>query len=722
MQIRDELIEARISNRQGSLIVTENDTEFLAENWIIQRIARLPMLATRIVEHVSKEPHFVTPGGMLLDQLDESPLDEESAIANAEETVLTILSRRPAGTASVLYLTSDAGEGKTTLINHLARRQAALYKQKSQDWLLVPVSLGGRTFMRFDDVIVGTLVNRLRFPMLYYEAFIELVKMGAVVPAFDGFEEMFIEGTAGDAISALGTLVNTLRSSGTVLISARKAYFEYKSLQAQTQLFDSLGDQSVCFARLALKRWDYAKFIEYAKKRGVAEGEAVYTEFAAKLGATHPLLTRAVLVKRLLDVADVVTDRRQLIQDIESNPDDFFRQFIGTIIAREARDKWIDKKGDVAQPLISVEDHYELLANVAFEMWSNRTESLPVEMLDLVAEMFSESKRKDRVLSRQIVERLKQHALIVAVDGRRFAFDHPEFYHFFLGESIGSLLTHEDIPAVKHAFREGIVPSFAVDVAVRYAIRQGIPATRLIETVNDICAAEPRASYLKDNLGGVVIRFVEYAGGESVGVRNATVPPEALTGRRFSNVDFQDCYFQSTSLEHTSLIRCRFIRCEFEEIVLAPTLLVDNTEFHDCQFRAVVPVHGEASVFAPNAVLQMLRQAGFDLRFSTRTLPPEEIQIMAEDLALVERMLRAFMRSTSVKENTLQKRLGTGAERFEQSILPRLVSAGVLAEVVIPGGGPHRRLRLGMSLERLTAVIEKCDGNFEEFLRLARER
>ena len=95
---------------------------------------------------------------------------------------------------------------------------------------------------------------------------------------------------------------------------------------------------------------------------------------------------------------------------------------------------------------------------------------------------------------------------------------------------------------------------------------------------------------------------------------------------------------------------------------------------------------------------------------------------MAEDLILVERMLRAFMRSTSVKENTLHKRLGTGAERFEQSILPRLLNAGVLAEVGVPVSGQPRRLRLAATLERVTDAIQKCDGDFEEFLRLARDR
>src|SRR4029077_1840672 len=98
----------------------------------------------------------------------------------------TVLSRRPAGATSVLYLTSDAGEGKTTLINHLALKQAQRYKEKTTDWLLVPIPLGGRTFLRFDDVVVAALVNRLRFQLFYYDAFLELVRLGVLVPAFAG--------------------------------------------------------------------------------------------------------------------------------------------------------------------------------------------------------------------------------------------------------------------------------------------------------------------------------------------------------------------------------------------------------------------------------------------------------------------------------------------------------------------------------------------------------
>ena len=347
VQVREEIIAARVSMREGELYVNENDDEFPAARWLIRRIARLPLLAERLVSFLPQQTTFVSPDGNLLDQIDEMPSDADQYCADAAEAALSVLNRRPAGTTSVLYLTSDAGEGKTTLINHLARRQAQEYKDRKTDWLLVPVSLGGRTFMRFDDVIVGALMNRFRFNLLFYDAFVELVRLGVVIPALDGFEEMFVEGTAGDAMSALGNLMQAMRSSGSVMIAARKAYFEYKNLRTQSRLFDSLGGQAVTFSRLSLNRWDKTRFLQYASNRGVVNGLEIYNEVAAQLQSDHPLLCRAVLVNRLLDIATHPDTRNQLLHRITCNPSDYFRQFIGSIIQRrfEAHEKWIDKIG-----------------------------------------------------------------------------------------------------------------------------------------------------------------------------------------------------------------------------------------------------------------------------------------------------------------------------------------------------------------------------------------
>ena len=372
--------------------------------------------------------------------------------------------------------------------------------------------------------------------------------------------------------------------------------------------------------------------------------------------------------------------------------------------------------------MISYEDHFDLLAAVALEMWSSGTESLLADTLDLVAEVFSDAKRKDKVITHQVIERLKQHTLLVGTDHNRFGFDHEEFYHFFLGEAVGSLLVQRDVPAIDHAFRQGVLPGLSVDVAAKAAIRKETAAVQLVETMGSICSAEPRASFLRDNSGGVTIRFVEFAGGQPVTVRHASVPPQSLAGRRFSDVTLEDCYFQPTSLACTSLIRCRFVRCEFEELELSESSLIDATVFQDCVCRAVIPVHAETRVFAPEAVLHILRHSGFALEFSTPQLPEQEPVQADQALVIVERMLRAFMRSTGVNENVFRKRLGQQVGKFFQDVLPALEDARVVVEVPFQGGGSQKRYQLGISYEEFTELLERCGGKFESFLRLAGDR
>lgn len=716
VQIREELIGASITSRHGSLHVIENDTMFPAATWIIERIARLQLLADRILTHVPSEPHFVNPTAELLDQLEYAPNDREIHIDEAGDCAIDVLNRRPAGTSSVLYLTSDAGEGKTTLIQHLARLQAGRYKRKETDWLIVPVSLGGRTFMRFDDVVIGALVNNLRF-FVYYEAFIELVKMGAIVPALDGFEEMFVENAAGDAISALGNLMDTLSSAGSILIAARKAYFEYKSLQAQARLFDSIGGQSVAFARLALNRWNRRQFVTYAEQRGVQDAGDIFDDVATKLQPDHPLLTRAVLVKRLLDVAADSPDREQLLAKIEADPKDFFRQFVGSIIAREAHEKWIDKSGEPAMPLLTEDEHYELLSCIALEMWTSNAEFVRSDVLDFAAEMFADSKRKSKVITAQIVERVKQHALIVKADSQseHFCFDHQEFYHFFLGEAVGRTIVDANAPAIRHAFRQGTFPNLTVDTAARYAMRHGTTPSEVIETVNQICETEPRASFVKDNLSALVMRLIDYAGAEEVSVRYASFPIDSLCSRRISGVIFNECYFQSTSLENSSLIRVRFERCEFEQIdVVAPTV-IDRVTLHDCACSSVV-ASSDTAVFAPDQVEHILRNAGFSISRTVQREAEPAVEI-DEHLLITERMCRAFLRSTGINENTLKQRLGDQATTFFADVLPQLMQNAVINEVPFRGAGRQRRFRLGVSLHEIQGAIERANGSFERFLR-----
>ena len=129
LQMHDDLIEARLEFSNGhDICVVENDTKYTAREWVLKRLARLPLLAERILAYVSQESNFVTPRGLLLDQLELQPEENETDVSDALEETRRMLGASIPGASSILYLTSDAGEGKTTLINQLARDQAMLYK------------------------------------------------------------------------------------------------------------------------------------------------------------------------------------------------------------------------------------------------------------------------------------------------------------------------------------------------------------------------------------------------------------------------------------------------------------------------------------------------------------------------------------------------------------------------------------------------------------------
>lgn len=722
--IRGQLIEATLSQRSDGLFIVENGQRWPANQWICTRIAQLPLLADRIIDLINDEPYFVSPKGTVLDGINESPDESPRPIDQIPDELVTSLDKKPAGVTTVVYLTSDAGEGKTTLINYTAKRQAQEYKKKHTDWLLLPVSLGGRTFMRFDDVIVGTLMNRLRFNVLFYDSFIELVRLGAIVPALDGFEEMFVEGSSGDAISALGNLMKALQSSGASVIAARKAYFQYKNLRAQTRLLDSMSGQSVSFSQIAICRWDKEQFLAYAAKRGIADAESIYVQVENQLELEHPLLTRAVLVERLLDIAEEGEDRLNLLDRIGGDPSDYFRQFIGSIIEREATGKWIDKSGEPAQPLLSVEEHYELLSELALEMWTNGVDRLPADIVTFVAEMFAESRHKNRVITQQLVERIKQHALIVNSDGGRYGFDHEEFYHFFLGEAIGKIIVAKDVGLLRRSMSQTVLPQLAQESAARFVNRADMPAEDLSRVVKDAFAGESRISLTKENLCSLYVYIIDLAKEGGIAIEDGAFPADALNGRTVKCVQFERCYFQKTSLSNSQLNDCTFIECDMDGLECDDTTIISNVVLRNCRILSFCPAADAMAEFVPERIALLMGQQGFAVDQAGReevaaaavaVEPDEKVQIMG-------RVLRAFMRSTGINENTFRKRLGPQASIFLDDMVPELKELDILQEVPYRGSGEQKRYELRTSFDGLRSAIEACGGDFARFLEIAATR
>lgn len=710
VQLRDEVIEGKITHREGTIWVEEEGMAPLtAYHWIVDRVARIPLLADRILSYVEEEPYFVHPDGRLLDQIEVQPIESDVAVADAVRAMEAVLSRSPAGVSTVLYLTSDAGEGKTTLINQQARSQASKYKKKEESWLLVPIRLGARPFMRLDDIVVAELANKLRF-MMFYDAFVELVRLNVLVPALDGFEEVFLESGTGEAVSALGNLINDLEGSGRVLIAARKAYFEIRSFAAQSRFFDTVQAGAVDFARLALQRWSQNQFEEYAVLRGISDPAGLFQLVAERVGEDHPLLTRAVLVERLIVVA-LDNQLQPLLDRLGDDPENYFYEFVDTIIEREATKKWIDRVGDAAEPLLTTDEHHRLLAMIAREMWTTGTSSLRSDYLDLIAEIFCSDLRKSPSVTRQIKERLHQHSLLVNAgkSGRQISFDHEDFQRFFLGQALAKELIEASESGLVAFLRVASLPEQTADAAVNRIRREGVPADAIVERLIRVGESAPETSYTKENAALLLIRLIGPASGARVAIKNLFFPVDALRGRVIGNVEFANCHFQPTSLLGTTLSEVAFKNCHFERLETGPTTQVAGVELENCEVATLLRTEQEDVIYEPERMRQVLTDLGFSFRDGEEVaelqLPAPSVNLETQ---LAQNALRAFMRSTHVNEKVFRARLGTRSNAFFEDVLPVLIEGGVLEEVEYRGGGQQRRFKLQVPMRNIEPAIRKA--------------
>lgn len=726
ISVNGELLDAVISTRDGDVFVDDGNGAIPASTWILTRLAKLPLLATRLKEGVGDTKLFVSPSAKLLPSLEVRPDETITPTDDALAATLQALDDRSPLETTILYITSDAGEGKTFLINRIAKVQAQRFAEAKSDWLLVPIPLGGKHFLRFDDITVGALQNRYRFPFLYYDSFLALVRMGVIVPAFDGFEEMFVENSSGEALSAMGILVSALDSRGALIIAARKAYFEFENLKTQEKLFDTISSYSVGFAKLELERWGAQQFLAYCAKRNVANADEIFERVGERLGREHSLLTRPVLVRRLVDIATESPSLDAFLERIHASGPDFFSVFVRGIIEREATEKWIDRSGeqDVGAPLLSVDEHCELLSSIALATWEARVDFLKRDHLEFVTDYFSETKRKSAFQAQQIRERIRGHALLISSPNasQSVEFDHEEFRLFFLGEGIADQIRPLNEKAkgdVLATLRKGVLPKPAQHAFIR-AVRRNPKLHRLqaVKFLLGISALDGQASYTQENCSWLVIRLLSGLDAEGLEVNGIAFAPDALRDRKLTNVKFSKCFFSPTSMELSTLKQCSFEDCNFGQLRIYESTVFDNVVFNNCTVDAVKLVDRDVEAWEPAAVRGQLERLGISYPAEEKPAGTASIDSgkMEPKLRDLEKLIRYFMRSTHISDSVILMKLGNRGRSFMDDSLPELLNHGIMAEIDNRGGNTRRRFKFGKTLEGINEAIGAAQGSYQKFL------
>jgi len=721
IQVQDQLITFKTQQRQGQIHIIEDDVSMVAEQWITKRLAKLSLLAHRIIDYVEDIDSFVAPSGKLVAQLEDNPKDEEVDVDDAAKKVLSLLDARSGIDTFVLYLTSDAGEGKTTIINTQARIQAQKYLDGKTDWLLLPIPLGGMSFLRLDHVVVGTIANKYRFRGLYFESFIELVKLGVLVPAFDGFEEMFVEGASGEAVSSLSNLIRNLGSTGGVLVAARKAYFEIRNFETQGRLLDGLPDDAdVSFARLKINRWEGRQFKAYWESRGLEHAEDVYNNLRMNLGdESHPLLTRAVLVKKLAEIAKDQDRFDTLIRKIDGSSVTYFADLIDSIIEREIEKKWVNRAEEsVRTPLITLSQHHHLLAQIAMEMAHESAGVIKKESLEVVAEMYCDSEKMPTDIRRQVLARIGDHPLIIKPEksSNFFSFDHDEFREFFLGEALGWQILDGDEVELRFLLRNMPLTKTVVSSYRNILKEVSVNYEEIFHKLEKISLEESSATYAHENCGRLMFRAVQDGGISGVTMSKITLPLNVFSDAVFNDVSFSECYFSSGFIDEGELVNCSFDNCRFESIDMAENVIIKNTILNSCEVFSYVMDGCDTPLFSPKGIGKKLQERGFIIKGDERDDNNGNISCDDDKILLLTRGLRAFSRSTGVNDNIFLRRLGTQGHQFIDEILPEAEKVGLLELVEFKGRGHHKRYRLNVPMSTVQKFLKSSEGSYETFL------
>lgn len=713
----------------GEVYVTDDEAaEYVpSSRWIINNLAKLDLLAQRIIDMIEEPKPFINPTV----SIDRG--DEKSFMHNALDAIKNYVDNSGVFQSNILYLVSNAGEGKSTVLSKLAIDQAQRFKKKESNWLLLPIPLGGRPFMRFDDITIGVLQNRYRFQYLYYNSFIELVKRKLIVPAFDGFEEMFVETSSSEAFSAMGSLVNSLDSLGTMIIAARKAYFDFEDFRIKSQIASNLHDVKFEFDKFDIQKWTKEQFLTFANNYGIENPEPLYQKILNALDNddANPILTRPVFVKKLLDLCMDENVQMDLISKIHNANTNVINTFVESILQRESQEKWVDRSGvkDVGIALLSIDEHFRILSDIALHMWESQKESIDFESLMFVADYFCEVNNKKGNQTNQIKTYLPSHAMLQrgSVSSQeskdQYTFEHESFRMFFLGYSLYQLIMEYQKTSsyldIRNVFRRRIFPSDVIHSVVKFIASKEIDKKILIvDSLVKLCQKDEKTSYTQENCMNIIIRLLNGEDYKGSILSNLIVPRNSLRSRNLKGITFKNCHFMPTPVRNGKFENCNFNVCSFESLSFyieddeRPPAWT-NCEFINCSFYSVEN-ELQMEIFNPAEINRYLSQRGL-----IKTIEIQDDEIIGEmdtELVCVKKILRYFMRSSHIGESVLRKKLGSDAQMFISSVLPKLVREDVFEKIQNQGSDNQSRYKLKITLEEISNKLNASKGSYEAFL------
>ena len=589
-------------------------------------MADFDQLASACRATIEREDDFVASEALIDDGLQpQSELLTPSALSQLADR-----SRHHAeGLTSLFFLKGDAGAGKTTLLREATALQAERYLAGESDFLFFYVSAQGRELSNLRDAFSGELDDlRAAFTR---DAIATLARAGALIPIVDGFDELL--GTAGysGAFSSLQSLLAELDALGTLVVSARSAFYDIEFLGRSS---GRPSDADMTITTVELEPWSDDQLRDYLVRDRVGQDtEQTLKAFERLAPADSELLRRPFFASQFetfVAGAGPADSDHGLLEHL-----------ITAYIGREA-EKIVNASGD---PVLPPAGHRHLFELAVSEMWESESRQLSGDDLRTIAELVSEKFGLESDQAAQLRAKVTSYAGFRPRGSRHetqanFAFEHEVYFDYFLGSAIQGLLGDSRFDELLRFLDRGVIPD-AVALDAARALTDDRPLSPALLRCSTGIAFENR----RRNLGSLVLAYArEVEPMHDLSLRGLAFIDVASGSAEFHSVIFGDCQFFSADLQGIRFEDCEAETSSFDGIKLSSDSRMNIRGLRPGANIRSVRDEPSGEVYAPAAIAQLLERLG-----APADEPKPELPVYSERaqelIKLLERASRAYART-----------------------------------------------------------------------------
>lgn len=688
-----KIFKLQLIQKGEGIAINYEGKEYSYKGFLAKELAHLELFAKKIQQKddVEEELSYVDPEALLVKV-------SHSQKGNALDVLRNECDQPAWLGARIVFVTADAGHGKSFLLRQFQREQVRKYLANKSDYLFWHIDLHGRELVRLNEAIMYELGD-LRITGLYYNSIITLIKNGLIILAIDGFDELAAEKGGDVALGSLTNLVAELGGDGVLVAASRRTFFDTQDY-IQRAGFMNLKVSADCeFDEIRLHNWQEKQCVEYLNNyypNGQQEFDSLKRLFRST--ASHPLLERPFLFTKIVSFAS--SDNKTPFEFVShggENDLDSINNIIGAFVRREVT-KWSTTEKDTGKPYLDFNQHMRLLSEIANEMWEEQKDSISIDTIAFILTILFDEWNTDINMRPVITRMAESHALLpVSNLGDRYRrFDHEEFRNYFLALALERIVKEcikKDNFASAYSFMKiAQLP----DTVFQYLVLQlkEDESKMTLDGLQKTCKAELKATYAQPNIGTLIPYVIDQIKpSEVITIGNKVVFSSLVfENKTIKNVKFFDCTFINISFSNTTMESVQFDSCSFTDIrfnninhnnSFKNVIIADNSIVS--KVTIFVSDNDSFSEYSPNNIDNLLYEQGI-IRTNNlnTTIQNNKRTANSEYRKAVKRFLNKFMKSAYLYEKNIKEEPIYNSRKKDiiiEEIIPQLLNYNIIEEV-----------------------------------------